>query len=176
MLCIAMLCYAMLCYAMLCYAMLCYAMLYYTRLLSLFVSIGSCCWPFPSIFLPPVPFSDLSSHTSPIFAVVFPVFWNLLASLSRLFSVVYHLSFGPCVHSISPGHFANYTSYTSNFFLQVFHSPYVIYHLYYIYCIYRWAHLLFASRQFLALNVQTKQGGNEDVCAANRYLDLLLFV
>ena len=34
--------------------------------------------------------------------------------------------------------------------------------------LYRWAHLLFVSRQFLALNVQTKQGGNEDVCVANR--------
>ena len=126
---------------MLCYTMLYYAILYYTtyiRLLSLFVSIGSCCWSFPSIFLPLVPFSDLSSHSSPIFDVVFPVFWNILASLSRIFSVVYHLSFGPCAHSISPGHFANYTSFTSNFFLQVFHSPYVIDHLgplYYIYCI-----------------------------------------
>ena len=32
-----------------------------------------------------------------------PRFWNLLASLSRLFSVVYHLSFVPCVQPISPG-------------------------------------------------------------------------
>ena len=46
-------------------------------------------------FLPPLPFSDLSSHNPPILAVVFPVFWNLLTFLSRLFSVVYHLSFGP---------------------------------------------------------------------------------
>ena len=33
--------------------------------------------------------------------MVFLVFWNLLASLSRIFSVVYHLSFGPCVQPIS---------------------------------------------------------------------------
>ena len=53
------------------------------------------CWPFLSIFLPRLPFSDLSSYSPPILAVVILVFWNLLASLSRLFSVVYHLSFGP---------------------------------------------------------------------------------
>ena len=43
--------------------------------------------------------SQISLHTvdPPILAVVFLVFWNLLVSLSRLFSVVYHLSFGPCV-------------------------------------------------------------------------------
>ena len=54
-------------------------------------------------FLPPLPFSDLSSHSSPILAVVFLVSWNLLASLSRSFSGVYHLSFGPCVQPISFG-------------------------------------------------------------------------
>ena len=35
---------------------------------------------------------------TPFLAVAFPVFWNLLASLSRLFSVVYPLSFGPCLY------------------------------------------------------------------------------
>ena len=42
-------------------------------------------------FLPPLPFSGFSSHSPPILAVVFLVFWNLHASLSRLFSVVHHL-------------------------------------------------------------------------------------
>ena len=53
------------------------------------------CWPFLYIFLPPLPFSYLSSYSPPILAVIVLVFLNLLASLSRLFSVVYHLSFGP---------------------------------------------------------------------------------
>ena len=53
------------------------------------------------IFLHHLPFSDLSSHSPPILAVVFHVFWNLLASLSRLFSLVYHLSFWPCVQPIA---------------------------------------------------------------------------
>ena len=44
-------------------------------------------------FLPPLPFSYISSHSPPILALVFLVFWNLLASLSRIFSVIYHLSF-----------------------------------------------------------------------------------
>ena len=49
-------------------------------------------------------FSDLFSHSPPILAVVYLVFWNLLASLSRLFgSLKYHLSFGTCVQPISPG-------------------------------------------------------------------------
>ena len=62
---------------------------------------------------------DLSPHRPPISAGVFLVFWNLLASLSRLFSVVYHISFrfGPCVQPISSSlnYFANYTSFSSNF-------------------------------------------------------------
>ena len=39
-----------------------------------FVSIGHCCWPFLSTFLPPLPFSDLSSRSPPILDVVFLVF------------------------------------------------------------------------------------------------------
>ena len=46
-----------------------------------------------STFLPPLPFSDLSSHSPPILAVVFLVFCNLIASLSRIFSVISRLSF-----------------------------------------------------------------------------------
>ena len=65
--------------------------------------IGPCCWPFLYIFLPPLPFSDRSSYSPLILAVVFLVFWNLLVSLSRFFSVVYHHSFGPCVQPISSG-------------------------------------------------------------------------
>ena len=57
-----------------------------------FVSIGLCCWPFLSTFLPPLPFSHHSSRSPPIFAEVFLVFCNLLASLSRIFSLIYHLS------------------------------------------------------------------------------------
>ena len=44
-------------------------------------------------FSPPLPFSDLSSRISPILAVIFLIFCNLLASLSRMFSVIYRLSF-----------------------------------------------------------------------------------
>ena len=44
--------------------------------------------------------SQISLH-NPILAVVFLVFWNRLTYLSRLFLVVYHLSFGPCVQPIS---------------------------------------------------------------------------
>ena len=49
--------------------------------------------PFLSTFLPPLPFSGLSSHNPPILAVVFLVFCNHRASLSRIFSVISHLSF-----------------------------------------------------------------------------------
>ena len=48
-------------------------------------------------------FLDLSSHNPPILAVVFLVFWNLLVSLSVIFSVIYRLSFWQCVQPISPG-------------------------------------------------------------------------
>ena len=51
-----------------------------------------------------LPFSDLSSHNPPILAVVFLVFCNHRASLTRIFLVVYHLSFGPCVQPISSGY------------------------------------------------------------------------
>ena len=47
--------------------------------------------------------SQISPHSLPILAVVFLIFWNLLVSLSRIISVVYHLSFGPCVQPISSG-------------------------------------------------------------------------
>ena len=47
---------------------------------------------FISTFLPSLPFSDFSSHSPLILTVVVLVFWNLLASLSRIFSVIYHLS------------------------------------------------------------------------------------
>ena len=56
------------------------------------ISIGPRCWPFLSTFVPPLPFSDLSSHIPPILAVVFLVFCNLRASLSLIFSVICHLS------------------------------------------------------------------------------------
>ena len=78
---------------------------------------------FLSTFLPPLPFSDLSSHNPPILAVrVFLVFCNLLAYLSRIVSVIFHLSFWPCVQPISPAalnYFGNNTSFSSNFISQV---------------------------------------------------------
>ena len=93
------------------------------RSTAIFAFIGPCCWPFLSIFLHPLPFSDLSSHSPPISAVVFLVFWSLLASLSRLFSVVYHLSF---IRTTCPAHFILlltilpfYTHFSSNFFSQL---------------------------------------------------------
>ena len=46
---------------------------------------GLRCWPLLSTFLPPPPFSDLSSHNPPILAVVFLVVCNLLFLLSDLF-------------------------------------------------------------------------------------------
>ena len=46
------------------------------------LEFAPCCWPFLSTFLPPLPFSDLSSHNPPIFHV----FCNLLGFfLSDLF-------------------------------------------------------------------------------------------
>ena len=96
----------------------------------LLFSIAPCCWPFLSTFLPPLPFLDLSSHNPPILAVVFLVFYNLLVSLSRIFSVISYLVFRSD-HASSPFHptfnyFANYTSFSSNFFsrsLILFLSP-----------------------------------------------------
>ena len=41
------------------------------RLILLYFSIAPCCWPFLSTFLPPLPFSDLSSQNPPNVAVVF---------------------------------------------------------------------------------------------------------
>ena len=69
-------------------------------LLLLFLSNAPCCWPFLSIFLLPLPFSDLSSHNPPISAVVFLVLCNLLVSLPQIFLVISHLSFFPCVQPI----------------------------------------------------------------------------
>ena len=48
--------------------------------------------------------------------------WNHLASLSRLFFIIFHSDhesspFHPAIHD-----FANYTSFSSNFFSQAFHS------------------------------------------------------
>ena len=58
------------------------------RLFLLFSSIAPGCWPFLSMFLPPLPFLCLSSHNPPILAVVFFIFCNLLVSLSQFFSVM----------------------------------------------------------------------------------------
>ena len=37
-----------------------------TPLYSYFFSIGPCCWPFLSTYLPPLAFLDISSHNPPI--------------------------------------------------------------------------------------------------------------
>ena len=51
------------------------------------------CSSFLYTFLPPLPFSDLSSYNPPILPVVYIVFRNLLVSLSQIFSVISSLSF-----------------------------------------------------------------------------------
>ena len=71
------------------------------RLLLCFVSIGPCCWYFLSTFLPPLPFTDLSSHNPPILAVAFRVFCNNCASLSWIF--LGHFSY--FIMTMCPAHF-----------------------------------------------------------------------
>ena len=87
------------------------------------VSIGPCCWPFLSTFLPPLPFSDLSSHSPPILAVVFLVFCILVSDFfGKLSSFILTMCQAHFIRllTILP---TIQASFSSNFFSQVFRSP-----------------------------------------------------